>query len=281
MGYQSLMGENTPHIVLTLKTTQPIELADFVQSFTALAAEYERFVRTRHPELADQATVYVKQVREGSIEAELWNYGVAAGGIAITHMDQIIVLEEFVKTYGRRLASLFTDGGRLPNGTKSELNDFAGQVAAIANDPNGSATIKAATYENKQRQVKAAIRFDTEQAKIAETQIAAQKLELESKSDAEHKRVLMRFVRPSIEKVASHKRTGERALVEAVFDKPLSVFYASDLAREKIQHELKAGDGNVFRLLFDVDVNVEMSKGKPVAYRVMAVHDITDSPETD
>ncbi|MCB2065452.1 MAG: hypothetical protein KDE15_02295 [Erythrobacter sp.] len=281
VGYASAMGENTPHIVLRLNTKEPIELSDFVRAFTSLGNEYERFLREQRPDMADHSTMYVKQVREGSIEAELWNYAPVLAAAAITHMDQLLILEQFVKQYGKRLRSFFVEGGRLPDAGKRELNDFMGQVAAIANDPNGTAEIKAATYEDKQRQVKAAVRFDTKQARIATRQIEAQKREMESKNDADHKRVLMRFVRPSIEKVTSHKRTGERALIEAVHEKPLAVFYASDLARDRIQHEMKVGEANIFHLLFDVDVNVEFSNGKPVAYRIMAVHDITDSPESD
>ncbi len=273
------MGDGAPHIMLRLSTKQPIELGDFVGAFTALAKEYERFVRTEHPDLLDQSTIYVKQVKEGSIEAELWSAAVMAGGLAITHMDQLLILEQFVKQYGVRLGSFFSEGGRLAGAAKSELNDFMRQVSAIANDPNGTAEIAAATYEDKQRQIRAAVKFTTPQAKTATKQIEAQKREMENKSEADHERVLMRFVRPSIEKVSSHRRTGERALIESVHDKPLAVFYASDLARERIQHEMKDGEGNIFRLLFDVDVNVEMSKGKPIAYRVMAVHDITDADE--
>lgn len=281
IGYSALMGENTPHIVLRLSTTQPIELGDFVKAFTSLANEYERFVRTEHPELSDQAAVYVKQVKEGSIEAELWNAGLVAGALAITHMDQLLILEQFVRQYANRLGSFFTEGGRLAGATKKELGDFMGQVASIANDPNGTAEISAATYEDKKRQVKASVRFKTTQAKTAQKEIEAQRREMENKAEADHKRVLMRFVRPSIEKVSSHKRTGERALIDAVYEKPLAVVYASDMARERIQHEMKAGEGNIFHLLFDVDVNVELSQGKPIAYRVMAVHDITDAPDGD
>lgn len=270
------MGENTPHIVLRLETRQPIELGDFVRAFTSLASEYERFVKEQRPDVTDQATIYVKHVKEGSIEAELWSAAVLTGGLAIAHMDQLLILEQFVTQYGQRLGRFFTSGGRLPGASKKELSDFMGQVTAIANDPNGSAEILAAVYEDRARQVKATLRFKSSEAKTAVREIEAQKQEMESRTAADHERVLMRFVRPSIEKVSSHKRTGERALIEAVHAKPLAVVYASDLAREKIQHELREGENNIFRLLFDVDVNVELSQGTPIAYRIVAVHDITD-----
>ena len=104
---------------------------------------------------------------------------------------------------------------------------------------------------------------------------------MENRTTADHQRVLMRFVRPSIEPTKAHRRTGQRALIEDIHDKPLSVLYVSDMARERVDHEMKEAEGNVFRLLFDVDVNVEFSAGKPVAFRIMAVHDVTDIPDDE
>lgn len=276
-----MMGENTPHIMLRLSTKEPIELKAFVTAFTSLGHEYERFIRIEHPEMVDQSEIYIKQIREGSIEAELWNYAVVAGGFAISQMDQLLILEQFVQPYGARLSSFFIQGGRLNGAAKNELADFMGQVTAIANDPQGSAEIAAAVYEDGERKIKAAVIFRTPQAKTAVHEIENQRREMENKSNADHQRVLMRFVRPSIEPTKAHRRTGQRAMVDAIHDKPLSVVYVSDMARERVDHEMKEADGNVFRLLFDVDVNVEYIAGKPIAYRVMAVHDITDLPDEE
>jgi hypothetical protein len=276
-----MMGENTPHIMLRLSTKEPIELKAFVTAFTSLGHEYERFIRIEHPEMVDQSEIYIKQIREGSIEAELWNYAMLAGGFAISQMDQLLILEQFVKLYGARLSSFFIQGGRLNGAAKNELADFMGQVTAIANDPQGSAEIAAAVYEDGERKIKAAVIFRTPQAKTAVHEIENQRREMENKSNADHQRVLMRFVRPSIEPTKAHRRTGQRAMVDAIHDKPLSVVYVSDMARERVDHEMKEADGNVFRLLFDVDVNVEYVAGKPIAYRVMAVHDITDLPDEE
>ena len=277
--YRVMTGENTPHIMLRLSTKEPIELKNFVTAFTSLGHEYERFLKTEHPELSEQSEIYVKQIKEGSIEAELWNYAVVAGSLAISQMDQLLILEQFVKLYGTRLSAFFTLGGRLKGAAKTELSDFMGQVSAIANDPNGTAVIAAAVYEDGERKIRAAVKFRTPQAKIAFREIENQRREMENKTNADYERVLMRFVRPSIEPTKSHRRTGQRALIEAIHEKPLSVLYVSDLARERVDHEMKEAEGNVFRLLFDVDVNVEYSAAKPIAYRVMGVHDVTDLPD--
>ena len=47
-----------------------------------------------------------------------------------------------------------------------------------------------------------------------------------------------------------------------------------------MKHELLKGQVNVFRLLFDDDVNLEMSAtGKPLAYRITAVHTVVDGDD--
>ncbi|HEV2865381.1 MAG TPA: hypothetical protein VGX37_02620 [Allosphingosinicella sp.] len=276
------MEGHDPHIIMRLKTRDPIEIGDFVSAFTALGNEYERFIRAYRPDLAPEAQIYVREVREGSIEAELIPWAVAGVTVMINNMDKILILEEFVRLYGGRLMAFFKPGGRLPDASKSELVDFMGQVLAVANDRDGSAEIEAVQYEDQQRQVRAAVKFRTPEARTARAQIVEQRKELQNRGDIDHERVLMRFVRPSIEDAKLGQRTGERAIIDKVHAKALPVVYASELAEQRIRHEMLKGHENVFRKLFDVDVNVELrADGRPLAYRIVAVHTITDMPDEE
>jgi hypothetical protein len=272
------MEMHDPHVILRLETKRPIQIGDFVSAFTALGNEYERFIRVNRPDLAPEASIYVRQVREGSIEAELIPMAVTGAAMMLNAMDQMMILEQFVQLYGGRLKTFFKPQGRLSNATKSELVDFLDQVRAIANDPEGTAEIEAVDYRDGHRKVRAAIKFRTPEARTARAEIVDQQRELQSRSDVDHERVLMRFVRPSIEDVALGKRTGERAVIEKVYPKALPVVYASDLAEQRIRHEMLQSHENVFKKLFDVDVNVELrGDGKPMAYRIVALHTVTDA----
>jgi len=276
------MEGHEPHIIMRLKTRDPIDIGAFVSAFTALGNEYERFIRETHPNLAPEASIYVREVREGSIEAELIPWAIAGAITMINNMDQMLVLEKFVRLYGARLGAFFTKGGRLENASKSELVDFTGQVLAVANDPDGVAEIEAVQYEDQRRQVRASIRFRTPEARIAREQLLEQRRELQNRGDIDHERVILRFVRPSIEDAKVGKRTGERAIIDKVHPKPLPVVYASDMAEQRIRHEMTKAHENVFQKLFDVDVNVELrSDGKPMAYRIIDVHTVTEMPEED
>jgi len=270
---------DAPHIILRLSTKNPIEIGDFVSAFTALGNEYERFVRDARPDLAPEASVYVREVRAGSIEAELIPWAMTGAVTMISYMDQAMILEDFVRRYGTRLSTFFKPGGRLPEASKSELGDLMGQVASIANDPDAVAAIEAVEFQDGIRKVKASIKFRTPEARIAQAQITDQRAELDTKRDAQHPRVLLHFARSSIQDAKLGKRSGELAIVDAISPRALPVVYASDLAEQRIRHEMKESEDNVFKKTFDVDLNVEMRDAKPLAYRIVAVHAVIDTPD--
>lgn len=272
------MSDQTPFVTLRLCTKDPIALDDFVGAFTALGNEYERFIKSEYPDLVPTASVYVRQVEKGSILAELVGWAMAATTIAISSMDQMLIIEQFVRRYGERLGP-YLSGARLPDATKGELSDFMSQVRAIANDPNARAELKAVCYEDGKRKVKAAVVFDTPTARAAEAGLIEHYNDLQKTTGAEHKHVLLQYVRPSIES-GSGVRRGERGKIESIYQKSLPIIYASDLARQQMQHELEAAEGNVFRLLFEVDVNVEISAdGAPRAFRIMHLHQLHDDED--
>src|SRR3982751_6826667 len=91
--YAQVMEGKEPHIIMRLKTRDPIEIGDFVSAFTALGNEYERFIRDNRPDLAPEASIYVREVRQGSIEAELIAWAIAGAAALISDMDKILVLE--------------------------------------------------------------------------------------------------------------------------------------------------------------------------------------------
>jgi len=68
-----------------------------------------------------------------------------------------------------------------------------GAVSAIANDPNGRSTLQAVAYEDSKKKIKAALVFDTSQAREAQRQIEDQKLLLESATSADPQRELTRW----------------------------------------------------------------------------------------
>jgi hypothetical protein len=275
------MGDGQTHIIVTLDTKEPIEIGDFVTAFTSVASQYNKFMTDSHPEIGGDARVYVKEVRSGSIIADLipvlTAFGVAGSTlVAIQQADAIV---EFVKKYGGKLKVYLDGDGIDVAATNSDLKDFLGSVAAIANDPDGKASIEAAYFEDGKKDVRAAIRFTTPEARRATEHIEIHRRALRATEHALHERVLMRFVQSNIKRPAMEKRTGERVIIEEIAKADRPLIYASELAEQQIKHEMIEADENVYKKGFVVDIYIETKNDRPVAYKVTNLHQVIDLPD--
>lgn len=272
------MGEHPAHIILNLETTEPIELGDFVGTFVALGNDYERFISERGIQDKSEAKIYVKEVRAGSIEADLIPW-ISVFAPFITEMDKALIVEEFVRRWSARIAALIKGDTPKSDASSAEMKDWARMVEAIANDPDGKATIKAAVFEDGRRQIRAAVQFDTKDARKAMATLAEQRRLLEQQGTDTKERVLMIFTRSDVNDADINKKSGERVQIEELHDKPLALMYASEMAEERIKHEIREADDNVFKKGFVVDVLVKLRGSRPVAYSVVTVHDVIDLPD--
>lgn len=273
----TLMVAGKPHIVLTLDTKEPIELGAFVGAFTSLGNEYDRFIKQTEPDLAGEADLFVSKVRSGSIVVDLvpWLSMVAP---FIDDMEKALIIEKFVHVWKERFESLRSGKDKAPE-TRSELKDWADAVKAIATDTNGSAKIEAVTFEKGKRKLRAAFKFKSSEAREVLKTVERQQQLLEKKQHADHKRVLMRFTRSDIGDVTVGKPSGERVKIEEISDRALPLVYGSELAEERIKHEIREADENVYKKGFIVDINVKSTGGRPVAYAITNVHQIIDLPD--
>jgi len=269
------------HIILTIETRRAIELGDFVGVFTGVASQYDRFIRENHPDLSPDARIYVQEIRKGSIVADLVTSIAATAPLVLHAMDQVLVVDQFVERFRARLSKYFQPGGKDESASKSDLRDFMDSVQAIANDPDAHAAVESAVFEDGKKQVRAALTFDTQQARQARQQIEEHSRLLERTSGADRERVLMIFTQSNIKSPEVGKRTGERVVIDSISARELPLIYASNLAEQRIKHEITEADENVFKRGFVVDANVELREGKPVAYRVTQVHQVIDLPDEE
>ncbi|MBL4926810.1 hypothetical protein [Fuscibacter oryzae] len=269
---------DTPVVLtLTIENSQPIELSAFVGAFTSLAAEYRRSVK-QNDDLEDEAVIFVKQVRSGSIIADLIPVVAPALPIIASHVDQVWQAIEFVEKWGERIKKL-ASGSIPPSFGKSDLKTFSDAMEAIARDPNGSSKLEAATFEDGKRQVRAAFKFSTGQALEASKKIDAEYKRIEAKSDRSVERVLMVFTRSDIKDAPTEKRSGERVLIPEIDNRDIPLIYASELSEQRIKHEIREADDNIFKKGFVVDVIVIQKGERAIAYKVTNVHDVIDLPD--
>jgi hypothetical protein len=270
------MNEETPFIELRICLDQPPTLVDLVSAFVAIGNQFDHYIRREHPNLEGAAQLFVKEIRKGSTIVEL----IPQLAPLIANMDAALIIDNFVRRYGGAIQS-FIAGHKLPDASRSDIKDMLGAVTAIANDTDGRAIISSAVYHETKTTKRVEIQFDTAQAREAKAVIERQKADLELKAFEPFENVLMVFWQSNLKDPSTGKRTGERAIIETVWPKPLAVVYETDLAADRIKHETEQGDRNLYKLGFYVDCYVERLRGKPVAYRVTEVRDIIELPDDD
>lgn len=271
--------ENSPVVLtLTLNNSQPIPLSSFVKAFTSLAEEYSKAVREDAEFEDSDAEIYVKEVRSGSIIADLVPIATSIAPLIASEADKVYLAIEFVKKWEERLTD-FANGVLPEKTSRKELKTVVDAVEAIARDPNASSKLEAATFEDGERNVRASFTFRTEEAKQITDVIEGEFKRLDEKQHSDHERVLMVFTRSDVGDAPVGKRSGEKVVVSELSDKPLALTYGSELAEEQIKHEIRETDENVYKKGFIVDLKVQSVGERPVAYSIVHVHQIIELPD--
>lgn len=279
------MEQGGPFIRLTLDCKEPIELGDFVSAFTSLGAEYERFVKFKNPD-SGGATLYIKQVREGSIIADLWPWvagvgtlALAGGGTVLAALGGFNVVDEFVERLGNRISQYKSKGGRVEDATKTEIDHYGAFLAAVSHNRDSSMTTAAMERIQGNETTRVVVQFNTVEAQEIQQRLGEHKAELEHLSRVSHERVLMQFTETNTNKAKTGKPTGHKVRIGKISQDARKVFYATDLVKAQMEHEIQEADDNIYKKVFDVDVNVENLNGKPYAYRITAIHGVENEDE--
>lgn len=277
ISYSQIMGEQAGHLTLKLDTAEPIELGDFVGAFTSIANEFERHVLDTYPGVKADPRIYIREIRSGCVEADMITGVTAAAGIVITHLDQILILEDFVKRWGRRMTALITN--KVPAGeleTTAQLNDFYRATEAIASDPVAVHRLAAVAFEKDGPQVRVAFQFSAVEARTAQQNIDDRKKLLTRPESVPHRRVLMRYTRTDVHDAAINKRSGERVVIATISDRDLPIIYASEMVEQEIRGYIRESDENAYKRGFVVDAMVQMNGENAIAYAITALHSVID-----
>ena len=274
---------NSAHIRLIINTEKPIELSDFVGQYIAIGNEFERFLKQYHPNKDHRIKFFINEVNHGSIITDI----IAAIAvnpvlpalpmIATQVIDDIMLLEDFIKRWGSRLISLMQKSKPDEIYTSKELESFHETVAIVAKDQKASATIEVATFVDKKRKVFSQFKFNNSEAIAVERNIELIKYERKDKEDNTlHERVLMTFTRSSTSNAKIFKKSEDKVLITDICPTPLSLIYATDMVEKQLKHEIRESDDNIYKKGFVVDVMVKSQNEKPIAYSVIDIHQVID-----
>ncbi|MBX3584744.1 MAG: hypothetical protein KF810_22950 [Rhizobiaceae bacterium] len=274
--YSQLMGESNAYLTITLDLDDPVEIGDFASLFAGIGGQFDDYIRENHPDLKGRAQMYVREVRRGSIVADLF----PNIPDLIEYMDDALIVLAFGALFSKRIRALI-GGHHLPDAKKSDLHEIGKTIRAVAHDSGGQMRIESLKFQQGVWVNNLEIEIDTQEARAAEKTIEDQKRALDVVASVDYERVLMTFERSRKSDSTVNKATGELVVIAEVSDKPKALIYASDLAEQKIKHEIHEADDNIYKKGFVVDANARLNNGRVVAYAVTAVHQVIDLPDDD
>lgn len=266
------MEEANAYFTVTLDFKEPIEISDFVAFFAGLSSQFDLYIAKNHPDLKGTAKLYVREVRHGSIIADIIPLIQNTIGV----MDGTLIIITFSALFKERIKT-WINGDFVSDASKSDIKHMGQTIQAVAHDKDGKLRIESIIYEKGLIKKKLEVQFNTKEARAAEKTINSQKLSLDKKETVDYERVLMRFRRTDISDAKLGKRSGELVVVEEIQPNPLPLMYGSKLAEEHLKDVIRDHD-SVYHKGFVVDVNAQRSSGRNVAYSVTNVHQVLDIP---
>lgn len=220
--------------------------------------------------------MYVRDIRHGSIVIEL----LPIIQPLMAYMDQALIVDGFVRRLGNLIKN-YIGGVRDVTATGNDIRDLMSHVSLIANDSDGSSILSSVEYHKTKTTTRLKIQFDTQQAKKAKETLQLQKAAIDLPAYELFENKLMVFVQTSVKPSETGGKTRLQAIVDAVHPRPLGVTFETDMARERIESEIREDEKNVYKKAFFVDFYLEKHRGKPVAYRISVVRDILSLPDED
>jgi hypothetical protein len=254
-------------LTVEIKNQKPIELVDLAKSMLGIGAEYRAFIARDLPELeASQVSLYVKEVRTGSVITEL----AALAPFALPIIEQA----DSVIMYGQYLAKCFKwllgDGGRpqefVEKSTLQNLNDI---VEPVAKDHASQINLQGTTVNGDLNLV---VNMNSTEANAIQNAIRKELQASKETVTGTHYNVVMYWAQARNQ---ADSRSGDRARIESIYKGHVKTVFANDSLKAKMLYE----PAHPFKKAFVVDVAVETVGGKPVLYNVLCLHDTIDIDE--
>lgn len=252
--------EDEIKLTVKIENSQPVELIDLTESLMAFGDEYKRFMQSGNSETLAGAELrlYVKEIRTGSIITDV----VALAPLYlpyIEHAKTVITYAKHLKTVYDYFVGRSKDKPALD---KTSYNNFAKIIEPVAKDHgsqmffsptiNGNVTFNVSLTSMEANAAQNTIYREVEQLKAAESKL--------------HEKVLLHWYQA---KKDPESKTGDRATIEDISNQPKKIIFASD----SIKAEMLLKAENPFRYAYVVDVMVETVQNRPVAYKILHVHD--------
>ncbi len=273
-------------IVIDFDVAGPFDLRELTAAFEGMAWHVRSAIERCGYSSGEAAKVklYVTRIKSGSLTTEI-ALGAAVLGQAFQVMDYSLVVSDFVERITGLIRYFTGKEGKPPESMNAvELRELTNMIHPVARSIGGRLGIRRVRVTSREKKGdcdrEVVFEMDTASAELAQAELrmgeTVEELKAEERGQRNrHEHVLMYLQQASRgEGQPPGKRTGDKAVIEAVTKRPLPVHFVP--GAEKLKDEMISREENPFRLGFIVDVDVETRNGKPALYVVRAIHDVVE-----
>lgn len=250
-------------VVLQIKieNKESVELVDLTRSLMALSNQFGKYVE-KYADCKEnrEAKLFVKEIRKGSLIFELIE--LASVGM-IPFMENTNTIIGFASILKQTFEYFLNKNGESPEMSVSDFKDLSTFVNPIAKDNGSNVTINTIVHGD----VHLNVQLDSIKANAFQN-IAKREIELlkEPEDDSiKTKEVFVWFQARNDDKT----NVGNKGIIEGLCNKPLNVIFDND----KIRKSMIASNINPFKTAFVVDVKIQKVQDKPVAYKILRLHE--------
>jgi hypothetical protein len=244
---------------IEIKNTQPIELSDLTESLFGFAEEYKRHIAINDSSaLPEEIKLYVKQIRTGSIIADL----IAFAPLTLPFMADANHIIEFCKYLSRAYQYLTGKSRDKPEMEKSDYLNLNRIIEPVAKD--SGAQINIGTLN-----ISAPVTFTLNSLEANAAQNAAKReiALLHEPVTGTREKVLLYWYQARND---PKSEAGDRAIIESIYRGPVKVVFMS----ENVKAKMLLDSENPFTHAYIVDVSVETVKDRPALYRILNIHEV-------
>lgn len=242
-------------LTIEIKNQQPIELLDLTWSLVGLSEEIKRFVDAHEPEASPTyAGISIRDIRAGSVVADLIVTAPFTPGVS--HINTVAKFGAHLQAAYAYLSSSATAKPALEKATYQNLSNI---VEPIAKDAGAQLNITAPGGN-------VVININSVNANAVQNKARKEIERLAEPVSALHEKVLLYWYQARGD-VASQK--GDKAIIESIDPRPKKIICANDA----IKSQMIFDNENPFKWAYVVDVMVETIGNRPVAYKIITLHE--------
>jgi hypothetical protein len=251
------------HLTIEIKNTQPVELLDLTSSFFSFADEFKRhMVGLNEPILPTDARFYIKEIKTGSIIADLISYAPSALPF-MEHANNILGFAAYLKL---AYDFLLSKEKKKPEGIqKINFENLYNIVEPTAKDTSSQFNI----FPKINGNVKMTININNIEANAIQNKA---KKEIEAMREpiagTKEKTLLYWYQARNDPK----SQCGDKAIIESINKRPVKVVWAD----ENLKAKMLLDNENPFVSAYVVDVAIETIDSIPTLYKILKMYERID-----